>query len=221
MRARHLVIALVGLLTLFGVATAQQPPANEPAKANNRPRTAPPVRRAKPEPFEGATVERMNSQCVTLQTVLGNIEMEMFADAAPETVRNFLNLTALGAFDTTVFNRVVRDFVVQGGSIANHEHLTDALIERSRRTIPDEPNYVKHERGILSMARPDRPNGATTNFFILIKDSRHLDGKFAAFGRVRHGMEVADRINQGELDGDKPLKPVRINRAVVGACSPE
>lgn len=221
MRARHLVTAFVGLFALFGVVAGQQPPAADPAKANSRPRTTPTARRVKPEPFDGATVERMNSQCVTLQTALGNIELEMFADAAPETVRNFLNLTSLGAFDTTVFNRVVKDFVVQGGRIANHEHLTDALIERSQRTIMDEPNYVKHERGILSMARPDKPNGATTNFFILIKDSRHLDGKFAAFGRVRHGMDVADRINQGELDGDKPLKPVRINRAVVGACSPE
>jgi peptidyl-prolyl cis-trans isomerase B (cyclophilin B) len=210
---------LVSVGALVG-ATAQQPGSADPPKANSRPSSAPTPRRAKPEPFDGATVERMNAQCVTLQTALGNIELEMYADAAPETVRNFLNLTAIGAFDTTVFNRVVKDFVVQGGRISAHEHLTDALVERAQRTIPDEPNYVKHERGVLSMARPDTPNGATTNFFILIKDSFHLDGKFAAFGRVRQGLDVADKINQGELNGDKPVNPVRINRAVIAACSP-
>jgi peptidyl-prolyl cis-trans isomerase B (cyclophilin B) len=220
MRSRAPLRAITVLLGILLVAAGQQPPAADPPKANSRPGPAPAVRRAKPEPFDGATVERMNAQCVTLQTALGNIELEMYADAAPETVRNFLNLTALGAFDTTVFNRVVKDFVVQGGRIAAHEHLTDALIERAQRTIPDEPNYVKHERGVVSMARPDTPNGATTNFFILIQDSFHLDGKFAAFGRVRHGMEVADKINQGELNGDKPVSPVRINRAVIATCSP-
>lgn len=209
------------MLGFFTTAAAQQTTPGDPAKANNRPPTVTAPRRVKPEPYDGATAERMNSQCVTLQTALGNIELEMFADAAPETVRNFLNLTSLGAFDTTVFNRVVKDFVVQGGKMSVHEHMTEALAERVQRTIMDEPNYVKHERGIVSMARPDTPNGATTNFFILLKTASHLDGKFAAFGKVRNGMDVADKINQGELNGDKPVNPVKINRAVIAPCSPQ
>lgn len=213
-------LLFVGLVGLVAVAAAQQPAPGDPPKANNRPPTASATRRSKPEPFDGATAERMNAQCVTLQTALGNIEFEMYADAAPETVRNFLNLTAIGAFDTTVFNRVVKDFVVQGGKMSAHEHMTEALAERVQRTIADEPNYVKHERGIVSMARPDTSNGATTNFFILLSAAPHLDGKFAAFGRVRSGMDVADKINQGELNGDKPVTPVRINRAVIAPCTP-
>ena len=68
------------------------------------------------------------------------------------------------------------------------------------------------------MARPDTPNGATTNFFILVRDAEYLDGTFAAFGRVASGMEVVDAINQAEVEGEKPVKPVRLKRAVVAPC---
>jgi peptidyl-prolyl cis-trans isomerase B (cyclophilin B) len=219
MRLRGAGAAIAGLIYLAVAAWAQQPAPVEPHKANGRPAAAA-APRTKPEPFDGATVERMNSQCVTLQTAEGNIELEVYADAAPETVRNFLNLSAIGAYDTTVFNRVVKDFVIQGGRIAVHENLTQALVDRSRRTILDEPNYVKHERGVLSMARPDTPNGATTDFFILLREAHYLDGTFAAFGRVRTGMDVVDRVNAGEVNGEKPAHPVRINRAVVATCPP-
>jgi peptidyl-prolyl cis-trans isomerase B (cyclophilin B) len=69
------------------------------------------------------------------------------------------------------------------------------------------------------MARTDEPNSASTHFFILVGEGRHLNSKFAAFGRVRKGIEVADAINGAEADGEKPVKPVRINRAVVGPCA--
>jgi peptidyl-prolyl cis-trans isomerase B (cyclophilin B) len=203
---------------LFGSIAGQQPPPPPPAKANSRP-TPTPAQRAKAEPYDSASVQQMNAQCVTLQTAEGNIQIELYADAAPETVRNFLNLSATGMFDTTVFNRVVKDFVIQGGNIGVHENLTQAMVDRSRRTIADEPNFVKHERGVVSMARPSTPNGATTNYFILVGDAPNLDGSFAAFGRVRTGMDVVDRINKMEVNGEKPVNPVRVNRAVVAACT--
>ncbi len=68
------------------------------------------------------------------------------------------------------------------------------------------------------MARPEEPNSATTHFFILVGDGHHLDGKFSAFGRVRKGLEVADAINHAPAEGEKPVKAVRINRAVVAPC---
>jgi peptidyl-prolyl cis-trans isomerase B (cyclophilin B) len=161
---------------------------------------------------------------VTLETQSGVIVIETLAEAAPESARTFLNLAATGSFDTTTFSRVVKGFIIQGGNLSTSEKwgANDArgaeLLERARRTVPDEPNYVKHVRGIVSMARPETPNGASTHFFILAGDGAHLDGKFAAFGRVRDGMEVVDAINNMETDGEKPKMPVRITRATVAPC---
>jgi peptidyl-prolyl cis-trans isomerase B (cyclophilin B) len=90
--------------------------------------------------------------------------------------------------------------------------------ERARRTVPDEPNKVLHERGIVSMARADEPNTATTNFFILVAPATYLDNKFAAFGKVTKGMEVVDAINKASVSEEKPEKPVRIKKATVAAC---
>jgi peptidyl-prolyl cis-trans isomerase B (cyclophilin B) len=87
------------------------------------------------------------------------------------------------------------------------------------RRLPDEPSTVKHERGIVSMARADEPNSATTHFFILVGDGPHLDGKFAAFGRVVRGSEVALAINHAPLEGETPLAPVRIKLATVAPCA--
>ncbi|HEY0082860.1 MAG TPA: peptidylprolyl isomerase [Pyrinomonadaceae bacterium] len=171
-----------------------------------------------PEPFDGATVERMAAQCVRLETEAGTVEMKMLPEVAPETVRNFLNLVATGAYDTTTFSRVVRNFVIQGGNLSTRETTTAAHVSRSRRTVRDEPNLVKHVRGVVSMARTDRPNSATTNFFILVGNASHLDGTFAAFGRVTKGMDVVDAINKAALEGETPLTPVRIGSAVVFAC---
>ena len=120
--------------------------------------------------------------------------------------------------DTTTFSRVVPDFVVQGGNLSTRQNITPDIARRSRRTIPDEPSEVKHTRGVVSMARPDEPNRATTNFFILVSEASFLDGKFSAFGRVRDGMGVVDRINREPVNGDKPVHPVRIKRATVASC---
>ena len=154
-----------------------------------------------------------------LETEAGTIEIEMMPDVAPESVRNFLNLAATGALDTTTFSRVVKDFVIQGGNLSTSEKWGHALAKRMARKLPDEPGLVKHERGIVSMARPEEANSATTNFFILVGDGHHLDGKFSAFGRVTKGIEVADTINQAPTEGETPAKPVRIIKASVVSCT--
>ncbi len=194
----------------------RSPSADASKKANARPAE---VVVNKPEPFDGAPVEKMSGQCVTLDTEAGAIEIEMIPEVAPESVRNFLNLAATGALDTTTFSRVVKDFVIQGGNLATSQKWGFELAKRMSRKLPDEPGLVRHVRGIVSMARPEEANSATTNFFILVGEGHHLDGKFSAFGRVTKGMEFADAINKAELEGDKPAKPVRINRALVKACA--
>lgn len=184
-------------------------------KANARPADVPTVQA---DPFDGASVEKMRDQCVKLETEIGAIEIEFMPEVAPESVRNFLNLAATGSLDTTTFSRVVKDFVIQGGNLATSEKWGPELYKRAAKRLPDEPGVVKHVRGIVSMARGDEPNSASTHFFILVGEGQHLNGKFAAFGRVLKGMEVADAINAAPKDGDKPEKPVRINKAVVVPC---
>ena len=149
------------LFCLLTVCTSAQNNASEPKKINARPTPTPLV---SAEQFDKADVKTMAAQCVRFDTEAGLIEAEMFPESAPETVRNFLNLTAIGAFDTTTFSRVVPGFVIQGGNLWSGEKMTAALGKRARRTIPDEPNKILHQRGILSMARSDQPNSATTTF---------------------------------------------------------
>ncbi|OLE53714.1 MAG: hypothetical protein AUG51_11875 [Acidobacteria bacterium 13_1_20CM_3_53_8] len=161
----------------------------------------------------------MAGQCVTLETEIGKIVIEVLPDAAPETVRNFLNLAATGAYDTTTFSRVVRGFVIQGGQLGTSQRWNEALSARARRTIPDEPNFIRHERGIVSMARSERPRSATTSFFILVDRAPHLDGTFAAFGRVTSGMDVVDSINNAAVENERPLNPVRVTHATVAPCA--
>ena len=209
-------ITLIGFSLAFVVAVHGQSnaPVEPPKKANARATEAVPAA----EPFDGASVEKMASQCVTLDTQLGAIEIAMMPEVAPEAVRNFLNLSATGAFDTTTFSRTVKGFVIQGGNLQTSEKWSAELARRMTHRLPDEPGLVKHVRGIVSMARTDEPNSATTHFFILVGPGPHLDSKFSAFGTVTKGMEVADAINQAPAEGEKPDKPVQINRAIVATC---
>ena len=213
--AAVIVFAIVALVISVGAQAPQQSQQPDSAKkANQRPAAPTPA----PEPFDGASVEKMAANCVSLETELGVIEIEMIPEVAPESVRSFLNLAATGALDTTTFSRTVKDFVIQGGNLSTSEKWGYDLAKRMSRKLPDEPGLIKHVRGIVSMARSDEPNSATTHFFILVGDGPHLDAKFAAFGRVTKGIEVADEINKAPADGEKPNKPVRISRAIVALC---
>lgn len=215
------IFILAALLTTVVVAAfpqvAQPTPVPSPElkKTNERPVEKPTAA----EPFDKADVKTMASKCVKFESEVGDIEMELFPETAPESVRNFLNLVATGLLDTTTFSRVVPGFVIQGGNIWSREGgVTQTMGARARRKVPDEPSKILHERGIVSMARTDEPNSATTNFFILVGNGSHLDGSFAAFGRVTKGMEVADAINKAPVADEKPEKPVRIRKASVITC---
>ncbi len=189
---------------------AQQKPVR---KANSRPAAKP-----KAEPYASAAVAAMAAQCVRLETEAGNIELEMFPESAPETVRNFLNLSATGFYDTTTISRVVPNFVIQGGDLATRSKNTLEFSKRAQINLRDEPSQIKHERGIVSMARAAEANSATTSFFILVTNAPTLDGTFAAFGRVVKGMEIVDAINKSPVQNEKPDKPVHLNHAVVAPC---
>jgi peptidyl-prolyl cis-trans isomerase B (cyclophilin B) len=210
----RIALIVFSLLLLMDVRAQSNAASEPPKKANARTTVEAPAA----EPFDGASVEKMAGQCVTLDTELGAIYIAMMPVVAPESLRNFLNLSATGALDTTTFSRVVKGFVIQGGNLQTSDKWSAELSKRMQRKLPDEPGIVKHVRGIVSMARTDEPNSATTHFFILVGPGQHLDSKFAAFGTVTKGMEVVDAINQAPAENEKPEKPVKINRAVVVPC---
>ncbi len=207
------------MFSALTVSGQEKPAQNTPSvkKANQRP-VAKKTETAKSDPFEKADVKTMLAQCVTLETAEGKIELEFFPESAPESVRGFLNLAATGALDTTTFSRVVPDFVIQGGNLGTSEKWSNELAKRASKTLPDEPNQIKHERGILSMARSEEPNSTTTHFFILLREASTLDGKFAAFGRVRNGMETVEKINKLPVENEVPKNPVKLIKAVVAPC---
>jgi peptidyl-prolyl cis-trans isomerase B (cyclophilin B) len=207
------IIILIAILSVM--ANAQTKPA---VKKNPRP-AAKVMKTVIAEPFANATVAEMAEQCVKLETETGNIELEFFPETSPETVRNFLQIVAKGFYDTTTFSRVVPGFVVQGGNFSTSAKWSEALAKRSKQMIKDEPSLVKHTRGVVSMARSDEPNSASSHFFILIgEEASNLDGTFSAFGRVTKGMDVADKINKADVIGEKPVKAVKLLKATVYKC---
>jgi peptidyl-prolyl cis-trans isomerase B (cyclophilin B) len=186
-----------------------------PVKANVRPAEEKPP--PPPEPFDNASVSEME-KCVAFETASGLIEVEMFPAVAPRTVRSFLNMTAAKALDNTTFSRVVPGFVVQGGDLYSNKDITYENSFRAHKKIPDEPNQVLHVKGIVSMARGEEPNSASTNFFILLREASYLDNKFAAFGRVVKGIEVVEAINKMPVEDEVPKEPVLIKTAKIVEC---
>ena len=133
---------------------------------------------------------------------------ELYPEVAPETVANFLDLIEHRFYDGIIFHRVIKGFMIQGGDP------TGTGMGGSEKKIRGEflsngfVNELKHTRGVLSMARTMDPNSASSQFFIMHQDAPHLDGAYAAFGKVTKGIEVVDEIASVDTDWrDKPLEP--------------
>ena len=173
--------------------------------------TPPPVT----PPFMDATAEEMAKHRVVLDTTAGEIEVELFPDKAPETVRNFLQLTTAGVYDDTLVHRVVPNFVIQTGSPAFRQTPLTAKQSAMVHTLPPEFTDTPNVPGILSMARGDDPGSATTSFFICTGACRGLDNQYAVFGRVVRGMEVVNAIAAVPVDGETPRTPILVRRVLV------
>ena len=133
---------------------------------------------------------------------------ELYPETAPITVANFLELIDKKFFDGLVFHRVIEGFMIQGGGYdedGNHKEAESIKGEFTRNGVT---NNLKHTRGVLSMARTSFPNSASSQFFIMHKDSPHLDGQYAAFGKITEGLDVVDEIAAVATDyQDCPLEP--------------
>ncbi len=124
----------------------------------------------------------------------GSMVAELYPDVAPITVENFLSLVRSGFFDGLIFHRVIPGFMIQGGGFDQNFEQQKASSIKGEFRANGVKNDLKHERGVLSMARTSAPNSASSQFFIMHKSSPHLDGQYAAFGKVIEGLEVIDKI---------------------------
>lgn len=146
----------------------------------------------------------------------GIIKLELDGSAAPITVENFLTLARAGFYDGLIFHRVIKDFMIQGGDP------TGSGMGGAEKTIKGEfakngvQNPISHVRGVISMARANDPDSASSQFFIVHKDAKYLDGSYAAFGKVVEGMDVVDRIASVKTNFmDMPLEEQKIKTVTV------
>ena len=144
------------------------------------------------------------------------IELELCPEAAPETVKNFETLVKSGFYDGLTFHRIIPGFMIQGGDpLGNGMGGADQNIKGEFRANGHN-NPIKHERGVISMARAFDPNSASSQFFIMHADAPHLDGQYAAFGKVISGMDAVDEIASIPTDyNDRPKIAVRIKKAYL------
>ncbi|QWC00245.1 peptidylprolyl isomerase [Mycoplasmatota bacterium] len=136
----------------------------------------------------------------------GVIKLELYPDIAPNTVNNFLSLARKGFYDGTIFHRVISGFMIQGGDPQGTGMGGPGYQIKGEFKGNGFDNDLKHERGVISMARSGHPDSAGSQFFIMHQHSPHLDGQYAAFGKVIEGIEVVDTIAEEKTNfQDKPL----------------
>lgn len=146
----------------------------------------------------------------------GRIEIEVDEKSAPVTAKNFLDLCRDGFYDGLTFHRIIPGFMIQGGDPNGNGTGGSGKNIRGEFAMNGYRNPIKHERGVISMARSMMPNSASSQFFIMHADAPHLDGQYAAFGRVVSGMEVVDEIAAVKTGAqDRPLEPVVIKSVTV------
>ena len=146
---------------------------------------------------------------------------ELYPDIAPIACENFEKLANEGFYDGLIFHRVIPGFMIQGGCPTGTGTGGPGYCIKGEFAQNGHPNSLKHTRGVLSMARSMRLDSAGSQFFVMVADAPHLDGAYAAFGRVAEGLEVADRIVSVKRDrSDKPLQPVRIKTIEVSGELP-
>ena len=142
---------------------------------------------------------------------MGDIKAELYPDIAPITVENFVKLAGSGFYNGLIFHRIIPGFMIQGGDPEGTGMGGPGYSIKGEFAANGVPNSLIHTRGVLSMARSMMPDSAGSQFFIMHEDAPHLDGQYAAFGKVIEGIEVVDKVASVKTDyNDKPLEPVVI-----------
>ena len=222
--------AIDGRYTIFarvreGIAVAQKM-SLVPANANGMPEERLEIIRAfirdtpppEPDPFVNETAEELSQYRAVIETSMGNITVELYADRAPTHVRSFLRLASAGVYDGTALHRVAPGFVIQGGFLVTRREPLDERQLAYIRDLQPEFNPTPHDRGILSMAHGDDPASGNSSFFIVLAPAPGLDNKYTVFGRVLEGLEVIEQIEAVPVNGEEPV--TRIEVTTVRVLSP-
>ena len=159
----------------------------------------------------------MSNPIVTIKMETGEvIKAELYPEIAPISVNNFISLIKKGFYDGLVFHRVIKGFMIQGGCPEGSGMGGPGYGIKGEFKINGFENNLIHTAGVLSMARSQSPNSAGSQFFLMHKDSPHLDGSYAGFGKVIEGMDVVNKIAENKTDhADRPLKEVKIESFTV------
>ena len=159
----------------------------------------------------------MANPVVTIIMENGDVmKAELYPEVAPNTVNNFISLVKKGYYDGLIFHRVIRGFMIEGGCPQGTGMGGPGYSIKGEFSQNGFKNDLKHTEGVLSMARSMMPNSAGSQFFIMHKDAPHLDGAYAAFGKVTEGMDVVNKIAEERTDySDRPLKTQKIKSMTV------
>ena len=159
----------------------------------------------------------MANPIITIEMESGDImKLELYPDVAPNTVKNFISLANKGYYNGLIFHRVIEGFMIQGGCPEGTGTGGLGYSIKGEFSQNGFKNDLKHEAGVISMARSMMPNSAGSQFFIMHKDAPHLDGAYAAFGKITEGMDVVNKIATVPTNfNDKPLEPQQIKSITV------
>lgn len=159
---------------------------------------------------------------VTIETTAGTIKAELYPEIAPNTVNNFISLIQKNFYNDIIFHRVIAGFMIQGGDPDGIGTGGAGYSIKGEFSQNGFDNNLAHTAGVLSMARSQMPDSAGSQFFIMHKDAPHLDGSYAAFGKVTEGMDVVDKIAMTETDYmDAPLEPQVMIKVTVDTFGEE
>jgi cyclophilin family peptidyl-prolyl cis-trans isomerase len=166
---------------------------------------------------ENASMSNYENKVAELHTSSGEIDIRFFPDVAPNHVKNFIDLANKGFYNGTKFHRVIPGFMIQGGDPNTKAGDPSTWgVGGSGSNVKAEFNTVSHKRGIVSMARAQHPDSASSQFFIVVADSPFLDRQYTVFGQVTKGMDVADKIvSAARGANDRPNNPTSIDRVVI------
>ena len=165
----------------------------------------------------------MSNPIVTITMENGDVmKAELYPEIAPNTVNNFISLVRKGFYDGLIFHRVISGFMIQGGCPEGIGTGGPGYSIKGEFSQNGFPNNLMHDAGVLSMARSMSPDSAGSQFFIMHKSAPHLDGAYAAFGKVTEGMEVVDKIADVRTDySDRPMKEQKIQSMTVDTLGEE